>query len=61
MRSAAERFIADKTRIASVLNSLKTIHFIHILSLFYERIFNIDVVQTEKIEFCENALVFYHV
>ena len=33
MRGGAERFIADKARIASVLNSLKTIHFILILSL----------------------------
>ena len=31
--SAAERFIADKARIASILNGLKTIHFILILSL----------------------------
>ena len=49
MRGAAERFIAVKARIASVLNGLKndpfyTRHFV------YERIFNIDVVQAEKLE-----------
>ena len=30
MRGAAECFIADKVRIASVSNNLKTIHFIYI-------------------------------
>ena len=35
MRGAAERFIADKTRIASVLNSLKNDPFYtHLVTLF---------------------------
>ena len=32
MRGEAERFISDKARIASILNSFKMIHFIPILS-----------------------------
>ena len=66
MRGAAERFIADKARIAGVLNSLKTIHFILILSLCLRKNFNIDVVATSrenrgKSFVHENALVFYHI
>ena len=50
-RGAAERFIADKARIASVLNSLKKRSILYSSCHFgYERIFSIDVVQAEKIE-----------
>ena len=50
MRGAAERFIADKARIASVVNSLKNDSFYtHLVTLFmHERIFNIDVVATSR-------------
>ena len=51
MRGAVERFIADKARIASVLNSLKKRFILYSSCRFvYERIFNVDVVQAEKIE-----------
>ena len=50
-RGAAERFIADKSRTASVLNSLENDPFYTHLSHFvYERFFSIDVVQAKKIE-----------
>ena len=44
MRGAAERFKADKARIAS------DPFYNHLITFVYERIFNIDVVQAEKIE-----------
>ena len=43
-RGAAERFISDKTRNASVFNSFKNDPFYTYLVTFHERIFNIDVV-----------------
>ena len=43
-RGAAEHFISDKVRIASILNGFKNnVIYTHLVS-FYERIFNIDVV-----------------
>ena len=41
-RGAAERFISDKARIASILNSFKN-------DPFYTH-FKVDIVQAEKIE-----------
>ena len=44
-RGAAERFISDKARIASVLNSFKKRSILYPSCHFvYERILNIDVV-----------------
>ena len=41
MRGAAERFIADKTRVASVLNSLKNDPFYTHLVTFFTKEFSI--------------------
>ena len=62
-RGAAERFIADKTRVASVLNSLKNDPFyIHLVTLFTKE-FSVWMLYKPKSsqKFCENALVFYHI
>ena len=43
-RRTAEQFIADKARIASVLNNLKKLSILYSpCHSVYERIFNIDV------------------
>ena len=45
MRGAAERYIPDKARIASVLNSFKNDPFYtNLVTLFTKEVFNIDVV-----------------
>ena len=62
MRGAAERFIADKARIASVLNSLKNDTFYtHLVTLFTKE-FSIQMLykpRKSRQKFCENTLVFY--
>ena len=64
MRGAAERFIADKARIASVLNSLKNDPFYtHLVTLFTKE-FSIQMLykpRKSRQKFCENTLVFYHI
>ena len=64
MRGAAERFIADKARIAGILNSLKNGPFYtHLVTLFTKK-FSIQMLykpQKSRQKFCENALVSYHI
>ena len=64
MRGAAERFIADKARIASVLNSLKNDPFYaHLVTLFTKEfsIYMLYKPRKSRQKFCENALVFYQI
>ena len=64
MRGAAERFIADKARIASVLNYLKNDPFYTHLVTIFTKVFSEQMLykpRKSRQKFCANALVFYHI
>ena len=63
-RGAAERFIPDKARIASVLNSFKNDPFYtHLVTLFTKEfsIWMLYKPRKSRQTFCENLRVFYHI
>ena len=64
MRGAAERFIADKARIANVLDYLKNDPFYTQLVTIFTKAFSKQMLykpRKSRQKFCENALVFYHI